>query len=167
VATLLTALGVETIKDRSPILHLGVGPDLGGALALLTTAGKLQVEDVPTLESERGGKRKRQADVRALADLIRAIDPSHAVIERIGAMPRRGVDVRLRPLTGQIEGVIGGLAVPVTYIWSLTGVVPSTCRRARLAAGCGRASCCPSIASDGALRSTTAGPTARCSRCGN
>jgi hypothetical protein len=38
---------------------LGIDPRLGGALALLTTAGELQVEDMPLLETMRGKSSKR------------------------------------------------------------------------------------------------------------
>src|SRR6516164_5333609 len=41
-------------------------------LAVLAYHGReLQVEDMPVLTADRGGKSKRQADVRALTDLIR------------------------------------------------------------------------------------------------
>jgi crossover junction endodeoxyribonuclease RuvC len=101
---------------------LGIDPGLDGALALFTTAGELVVEDMPLLTTDRGGKSKRQADVRALADLIRSMQPSHAVIERVGAMPKQGVasSFAFGRIAGQIEGVVATLGIPVTYIRPLT-----------------------------------------------
>jgi crossover junction endodeoxyribonuclease RuvC len=101
---------------------LGIDPGLDGALALLTTAGELVVTDMPVLTTDRGGKSKRQADVRALADLIRTMEPSFAVIERVGAMPGQGVasSFAFGRIAGQIEGVVATLAIPITYISPLT-----------------------------------------------
>jgi len=60
-------------------------------LAVLAYHGReLQVEDMPVLTADRGGKSKRQADVRALTDLIRTMAPSNAVIERVGAWSAAG-----------------------------------------------------------------------------
>jgi hypothetical protein len=59
--------GREAQQAVTAQLILGIDPGLGGALALLTTAGELQVEDMPLSETERGGTWKRQADLRARA----------------------------------------------------------------------------------------------------
>jgi hypothetical protein len=45
------------------------------------------VRDVACFVTERGGKSKRQADVRALTELIRATGPSNAVIENTPGRP--------------------------------------------------------------------------------
>jgi hypothetical protein len=49
--------------------------------------GVLEVADLPTLETERGGKSKRQLDMRALAAIIRELKATAAVVERVGPMP--------------------------------------------------------------------------------
>lgn len=105
---------------------LGIDPEIDGALALLTSLGKLTVEDMPTIEVERGGKAKRQTDLASLADMIRAMSPSHALIERVGAMPGQGVSSMFAfgRSVGQIEGIVATLAVPVSY------VAPQSWRRA-------------------------------------
>lgn len=105
---------------------LGIDPGLSGALALLTSLGVLRCTDMPTLEIERGGKAKRAIDTAALAAMVRTSAPSHAVIERVGAMPGQGVSSMFQfgRNVGQIEGVIATLGVPVSY------VAPQTWRRA-------------------------------------
>ncbi len=105
---------------------LGIDPGLGGALALLTAAGSLEISDMPCHEIDRGGKHKRQVDVAALASLIRDARPSHAVLERVGAMPGQGVSSMFAfgRSVGQLEGIIAALAIPISY------VTPQTWRRA-------------------------------------
>lgn len=104
---------------------LGIDPGISGALALLTALGELTVADLPTIEIERGGKAKRSIDAMALADMIRAMHPTHAIIERVGAMPGQGVASMFSfgRSVGQIEGIVATLAVPVSY------VTPQTWRR--------------------------------------
>ena len=63
--------------------------------------------DVSCFVIERGGKSKQQADVRALKKLIRAMGPSNAVIEKVGAMLKQGVSgtFAFGRTMGQIEGI--------------------------------------------------------------
>lgn len=102
----------------SVVRILGIDPGLGGALALLTAAGSLEISDMPCHEIERGGKHKRQVDVVALAGLVRTMAPSHAVLERVGAMPGQGVSSMFGfgRSVGQLEGVIAALEIPVSYV---------------------------------------------------
>ena len=97
---------------------LGVDPGFGGALAFLHSFGKLEVHDMPVVEIERNGKRKRTIDAAAVAAMIRAHRPTHAVVERVGAMPGQGVasTFAFGRGVGQIEGVITALAVPMDYV---------------------------------------------------
>jgi crossover junction endodeoxyribonuclease RuvC len=110
---------------------LGIDPGLGGALALLTSGGELTVRDMPCFEIERGGKNKRQADTRALVDLIRRLRPTYCVIERVGAMPGQGVTSMFAfgRVAGQIDGIIAALEIPVSYVspqvWRKTLQVPA------------------------------------------
>jgi crossover junction endodeoxyribonuclease RuvC len=105
---------------------LGIDPGLSGALALLTSLGELTVDDMPTVEIERGGKSKRELDTAALCSLIREMAPSHAVLERVGARPGQGVTSMFAfgRSCGQIEGAIAARRVPLSY------VAPPTWRRA-------------------------------------
>jgi crossover junction endodeoxyribonuclease RuvC len=119
---------------------LGIDPGLSGAVALLTSLGELSVADIPVLEINRNGRRRREIETVALVDLIRELKPSHAVIERVGAMPGQGVVSMFsfgRSL-GQIEGVLAGLCVPVTYVapvaWKRALSVPAGKDAARLRA---------------------------------
>jgi crossover junction endodeoxyribonuclease RuvC len=109
---------------------LGIDPGLSGALALLTSGGELIVRDVPCFVTDRGGKSKRQADLRSLVDIIRRMRPTYAVIERVGAMPGQGVTSMFAfgRVAGQIDGVIAALEIPVSYaaplIWRKALAVP-------------------------------------------
>lgn len=119
---------------------LGVDPGLSGAVALLTSLGELSVIDVPTLEIARNGSRRREIDTAQLVTVIRELTPSHAVIERVGAMPGQGVASMFsfgRSL-GQIEGILASLNVPVTHVapavWKRALSVPRGKDAARLRA---------------------------------
>ena len=65
----------------------GVDSSLDGALALLTIDGRLRIEDMPTLTVERGGESKRQIDFVSLVDLIREMQPTQVIIERVSPIP--------------------------------------------------------------------------------
>ena len=97
---------------------LGVDPGLTGGIALLTGLCELTVADMPIIETERAGRAKRSVNAPALAWLIREFAPSHAIVERVGAMPGQGVSSMFsfgRSL-GVIEGVLAALGIPVSYV---------------------------------------------------
>jgi crossover junction endodeoxyribonuclease RuvC len=101
---------------------LGIDPGLGGALAALSAMGKLVIVDAPTVEVKRGGKGKREIDPAALADIIREMKPTHAVVEKVGAMPGQGVSSMFSfgRSVGQVEGALAALGIPVSYVSPLT-----------------------------------------------
>lgn len=94
------------------ITYIGIDPGLSGALAWLRPGG-LSIIDMPTLTIGRGGKRKRELDPDALANLLRD-DPGHAVIEDVHAMPGQGVSsvFSFGSTKGTIIGILAALQIP-------------------------------------------------------
>jgi crossover junction endodeoxyribonuclease RuvC len=106
---------------------LGVDVGIHGALAFFDyEKGTLVVADMPTLAVQRGNKAKSEVSPQLVAMIIRQHDVRRAVVERVGAMPGQGVSSMFsfgRSL-GVIEGVLGGLNIPISYI------TPQTWRKA-------------------------------------
>ena len=103
---------------QKPMTIIGVDPGQTGAVAVLGIDGALRVVDMPTVEIMRGGKARREIDVAALADLLRAIDGGQAWIERVAARPGQGVASMFSfgRGVGQVEGVLAALQTPVSYV---------------------------------------------------
>ncbi|HUZ74554.1 MAG TPA: hypothetical protein VMU87_16335 [Stellaceae bacterium] len=115
----IEAAGAGCRAPETPMIRiLGIDPGLGGALALLTPLGELTVEDTPLRVLTRGGKAARSIDAAMLARLVREMAPTHAAIERVGAMPGQGVTSMFSfgRSAGTVEGVLAALAVPVSYV---------------------------------------------------
>ncbi len=109
-------------------------PGLSGAVAFLSEAGELlDCRDLPTI----GEKTQRRVDAANLATLIRAHLPARAVIEQVGAMPGNGVSSMFRfgQSVGTIAGVVGALAIPVTWVspakWKREAGLDATAERSR------------------------------------
>jgi crossover junction endodeoxyribonuclease RuvC len=102
--------------------------------------GELTVDDMPVVEIECGGKAKREIDVAALAARIRELRPSHAILERVGAMPGQGVSSMFSfgRSVGQVEAMLAAIGIPVSYASPVVGkralVVPAGKDAARLRA---------------------------------
>ena len=98
---------------------LGIDPGLHGALAFFDyEAGTLVVHDMPTVTVERGGKAKGEVSPQLVAMIMRQHDVRRAVVERVGAMPGQGVTsvFSFGRSLGVIEGVLGGLNIPMSYV---------------------------------------------------
>ena len=98
---------------------LAIDPGASGALAFFSVAtGTLDVVDMPVMEITRNGKTKREISPTLLANEIRQRRPSVAVLERVGAMPGQGVSSMFQfgRGVGMVEGVIGALGLPLTYV---------------------------------------------------
>lgn len=116
---------------------LGVDPGLDGAVAFYdTTAGTIEVHDMPTYEVVRNHKTKRDVDADELARLIREAHPRRGVVERVGATPQMGVTSAFTFGEGKgvVRGVCAGLGV------KLSSVPPQTWQRDMKARGSKRAS---------------------------
>ena len=92
---------------------LGIDPGLDGALALVGD-GYLAVTDMPTV----GANKNRVINPLALADIISGWNPTHAIIERVHAMPKQGVASTLKfgHTLGRIDAVVLLKDVPVHWV---------------------------------------------------
>ena len=132
-----------------------IGIDLGldGAIAFLIVDGQshddpqrnrmLEIHDMPTLEIVRGKRRKRELDLAALTRIIderQLFQAAEVWMEKTGAMPGQGVTSMFSfgRSTGQVEGVLAALQMPVNYVhprtWKKALGVPAGKDAARLRA---------------------------------
>ena len=97
-----------------------MGVDVGalGAFSLYVDGKFDRVVDMPIVEVLRGGKNKRQVSAQGVASIIKVFAPTHAFVERTGAMPNQGTTsmYAFGRAAGIIEGALASFAVPVTYI---------------------------------------------------
>jgi crossover junction endodeoxyribonuclease RuvC len=108
------------------MIIMGIDPGLSGAVAIYdTSTGDVGIEDMPTVEVVRGGKRKSEISPQALSDVIAKGYAGSAFLERVGAMPGQGVTSMFSfgRSVGMVEGVLAALSIPVTI------VPPQTWRR--------------------------------------
>lgn len=94
---------------------LGVDPGLGGALALVDDElGLTVIQDMPVVQV---GK-TRVVSEGMLREVIRDLNPNHALVERVHAMPKQGVvsSFNFGMGYGLVRGVLAGLGVPVALI---------------------------------------------------
>jgi crossover junction endodeoxyribonuclease RuvC len=98
---------------------LAIDPGAKGALAFFRPEqGTLELIDTPTVEVKRGQKIKTEISPQMLAAIIKARNPSVAILEIVGAMPGQGVSSMFQfgRGVGMLEGILSALDVPVTYI---------------------------------------------------
>lgn len=98
---------------------VGVDPGLSGALAFLNHES-LHVEDMPTLNIQRGGKSKRDLDLTKLCAILRwrLVFPCHCYVEQVGAMPGQGVSSMFAfgKSYGAVLGILAALNAPYTLV---------------------------------------------------
>jgi len=96
------------------------GIDIGaqGAFSLYVNGKFERVIDMPCVEVIRGGKKKNHISAQGVAAAIKELNPTHAVVEKVGAMPNQGVTSMFAfgRAAGIIEGALAALNVPVTYV---------------------------------------------------
>jgi len=117
---------------------MGVDPGLGGAVALIDDEmGLTVVQDVPVIRLGTG----RVIVEALLCEMIRNLDPHHAFVERVHAMPKQGVtsSFTFGMVYGLIRGVLSGLGVPTTLVtpneWKRAMRMGADKREARIIAG--------------------------------
>jgi crossover junction endodeoxyribonuclease RuvC len=101
---------------------LAIDPGAKGALAFFRPdQGTLELIDTPTVEVKRGQKLKTEISPQMLAAIIRARNPSIAIIELTSARPGQGVSsmYQFGRGVGMLEGILSALDVPITYITPL------------------------------------------------
>lgn len=97
---------------------LGIDPGFKGGLSLVHLSGALLESHSMPIESSRG---RPEIEVKGVARLLRAFVLKGllaAAIEDVSAMPKQGVTgmFRFGKGTGQLEGVITGLEIPLIRV---------------------------------------------------
>tara|TARA_R100001443_G_scaffold75063_1_gene82703 strand:+ start:747 stop:1241 length:495 start_codon:yes stop_codon:yes gene_type:complete len=99
-------------------VFIGVDPGINGAIAAVTGDGELiGSHDLPVL----GTGRKREINIPHLRRIVAEMvgdAKAHACVERVSARPGQGVVSMFRfgRATGQAEGLLAGLLVPVIRV---------------------------------------------------
>lgn len=104
------------------MITVGIDPGLSGAIAIYHPSGPQRLFDMPTVARLSG--KGLQVDVGFLAMLLggewvgREDDGSTVFLEQVSAMPGQGVTSMFAfgRSVGQVEGVLGALAMPVRYL---------------------------------------------------
>ena|ERR1017187_380496 len=96
----------------TPSCILGIDPGLSGAISFFfpDAPDRVVAEDMPVVNG--------RVDVVTLADRIRQMQPSIAIIENVHSMPREGVSscFKFGLVCGAVHGVIGTLAIPYHFV---------------------------------------------------
>ena len=102
------AAGAGVVAPLQTVLGIDPG-SRSGAWAILGPAG-LVAGDLPVVDGN--------IDAAALARLVRATEPTRAIVERVSAMPKQGVTsvFSFGAAYGIILGVLGAAGVPVTLV---------------------------------------------------
>lgn len=97
---------------------MGVDCGAAGAFSLYVNGKFERVIDMPCVEVIRGGKKKNHISAQGVAAAIKELNPTHAIVEKVGAMPNQGVSSMFAfgRAAGIIEGALAALNVPVTYV---------------------------------------------------
>jgi crossover junction endodeoxyribonuclease RuvC len=116
-----------------PVRIIGVDVGALGAFALYVDGKLDRVVDMPVVEVVRGGKAKRQVSAQGVAATIKELAPTHAFVEKVGAMPNQGVSSMFAfgRAAGIIEGALSALSVPVTYITPQTWMKATGCGKGK------------------------------------
>ena len=112
-----------------------MGVDIGAAGAFsLYVDGKFErVIDMPVVEVIRGAKAKKHISAQGVAAAIKELNPTHAIVEKVGAMPNQGVSSMFTfgRAAGIIEGALAALNVPVTYVTPQTWIKATGCGKGK------------------------------------
>lgn len=97
------------MRDR---VVLGIDPGASGALAFYwpEAPGLVVIEDMPTVDGVVSGA--------LLADMLGRYQPTEAMVELVGAMPKQGVSSTFKFgfATGIIHGALGAMNVPYSLV---------------------------------------------------
>jgi len=97
-----------------------MGVDIGaqGSFSLYVDGKFERVIDMPCVEVIRGGKKKNHISAQGVAAAIKELNPTHAIVEKVGAMPNQGVTSMFAfgRAAGLIEGALSALSVPITFV---------------------------------------------------
>lgn len=99
---------------------IGIDPGLTGAVALIDPNGNAYLWDTPTIAVKKGKKTKTEYLPAQMAALFTdaPFGPTHAYIEKVGAMPGQGVTSMFNfgKGYGLWLGILAGLRIPHTLV---------------------------------------------------
>lgn len=98
---------------------VGIDPGLSGAVAVLDISNKLLVvHDMPTTVVRSGKSDKRQLSEPMLAAILKQVQPQHAYLEFVSAMPGQGVTSMFNFGVGYgaIRGVLAALEISLSIV---------------------------------------------------
>ena len=101
------------------MIILGIDPGLSGAFAFLDTLDfTVSIEDMPTVEVLRNGKRKNEVNAAQVANIIAGRGVKMCWMERVNAMPGQGVTsvFSFGRSTGILEGVLAAYDIQTTIV---------------------------------------------------
>ena len=105
----MTDTGIAPMRDR---VVMGIDPGASGACAFYwpEAPGLVVIEDMPVVNGQVSGA--------MLADMIRRYQPTEAMVELVGSMPKQGVSSTFKFgfSTGIIHGTLGALNVPFSLV---------------------------------------------------
>lgn len=96
----------------------GIDPGQTGAIAFISSSGKVEIYDTPIEMVKKGKGIKKEYLPGNMADLLRAIDLNHVFIESVHAMPGQGVTSMFNfgKGFGIWIGILAALKIPYTLI---------------------------------------------------
>lgn len=102
---------------------IGVDPGLSGAIAVISTRGRLiHVTDMPTILVKRNGKKKQEIDFEKLGYIFRHYSKDGGIfevfVEKVGSMPKQGVSSTFAfgKATGAVLAAPAALGIVVTQV---------------------------------------------------
>jgi crossover junction endodeoxyribonuclease RuvC len=101
-----------------------MGVDCGamGAFSLYVDGKFERVIDMPCVEVIRGGKKKNHISAQGVAAAIKELNPTHAIVEKVGAMPGQGVTSMF---------ALAALSVPITFVTPQAWMKATACGKGK------------------------------------
>lgn len=96
---------------------IGIDVGLGGCIAFMSPDDFI-LTDMPVLELEKNGKKRRRIDTARLVNVLKDLAPDHAYIELVNALPTNGAahSFTFGFGAGVVEGVVAALGIPFTMV---------------------------------------------------
>ena len=96
---------------------LGIDPGLSGGWAVIDASGGLiDAGNFPTHTIKKSGKASTQLDGKALADLIRSTQATHAFVEVVSSRPRQAGQFQFGANCGLVHGILYASSIPFELV---------------------------------------------------
>lgn len=96
---------------------LGIDPGLSGGFAVLTETGVFVTGgNFPTHITRKNGKPSTQLDGRALADVLKTTNATHAFVEVVSSRPRQAGQFQFGLNCGLIHGILHAHKIPFALV---------------------------------------------------